>query len=57
MAVFPISEVVRKVLTGSGECAKIEWTFLGLSMPGWVLICVALLGVLGVLVNWPARRR
>ena len=57
MDVFPVSEVVRKVLTGSGECAKIEWTFLGLSMPGWVMICVLLLGVLGVLVNWPARRR
>jgi disulfide bond formation protein DsbB len=57
MDVFPVSQVLRKVLTGSGECAKIEWTFLGLSMPGWVLICVLLLGVLGVLVNWPVRRR
>lgn len=55
--VFPLSQVLRKVLTGSGECAKVDWTFLGLSMPGWVLVWVVLLGTLGVLVNWPARRR
>jgi protein dithiol:quinone oxidoreductase len=55
MEVFPLSEVVRKVLTGSGECAKIDWTFLGVSMPAWVLACVLVLGVAGVLVNWRPR--
>jgi len=55
--VFPAMDVLRKVLTGSGECARIDWTFLGLAMPAWVLICAVLLGVSGVLVNWPARRR
>jgi disulfide bond formation protein DsbB len=55
--VFPAMEVLRKVLTGSGECAKIDWSFLGLAMPAWVLIWLVILGALGVLVNWPARRR
>jgi protein dithiol:quinone oxidoreductase len=55
--VFPVIDVLRKVLTGSGECAKIDWTFLGLAMPAWVLIWLVILGTLGVLVNWPARRR
>ena len=32
---FPLQKVVEKVFTGSGECAKIDWTFLGLSMPTW----------------------
>jgi disulfide bond formation protein DsbB len=54
--VFPVTEVLRKVLTGSGECAKVDWTFLGLSMPGWVLICVALIGTAGVMLNWRTRR-
>ena len=54
--VFPAMEVLRKVLTGSGECARIDWTFLGLSMPGWVLIVMVVLGTAGVVVNWPARR-
>ena len=55
--VFPVMDVLRKVLTGSGECAKIDWTFLGLAMPAWVLIWMVILGTLGVVVNWPARRR
>jgi disulfide bond formation protein DsbB len=55
--VFPITEVLRKVLTGSGECAKVDWTFMGLSMPGWVLIWAAVLGTIGVLVNWRPRAR
>jgi disulfide bond formation protein DsbB len=55
--VFPAMQVLRKVLTGSGECAKIDWTLLGLSMPAWVLISVVLLAVFGLLLNWPARGR
>jgi len=34
---FPLQDVVAKVFTASGECAKIDWTFLGISMPGWTL--------------------
>ena len=34
---FPIGDVLRRVFTGSGECAKVDWTFLGLSMPEWNL--------------------
>ena len=50
--VFPVTEVIRKVLTGSGECATINWSFLGLSMPWWVLIWCAVLGSAGLIVNW-----
>ena len=42
--VFPLLTVVRKVLTGGGECAKIDWSLLGLSMPGWVLVAVVAAG-------------
>jgi disulfide bond formation protein DsbB len=37
MDAFPLGDVVRKVLTGSGECAKVDWTLLGMSMPEWSL--------------------
>jgi disulfide bond formation protein DsbB len=50
----PVTEVIRKVLTGSGECGLVNWKFLGLAMPGWVLICALCLGVLGTVAN--ARR-
>lgn len=48
---FPLSEALRLVFTGSGECATADWHFLGLSMPAWVLVCVLLLGALGIWNN------
>jgi protein dithiol:quinone oxidoreductase len=54
--VLPAAEVLRKVFTGSGECGRIDWTLLGLSMPGWVLIGLALLTTAGVLANWRSKR-
>lgn len=43
MEASPLNDVIRKVLTGSGECAKVDWTFLGLSMPAWSLTWFMLL--------------
>jgi len=51
---FPFADALKMVFTGSGECATIDWTFLGLSMPNWVLIAV--LG-LGALAFWNNLRR
>ena len=51
LKIFSLSEVLVKVLTGSGECAKITWRFLGLAMPAWVLICATGLGAYGLWVN------
>lgn len=45
---------LAKVLAGSGECAKVDWTFLGYSMPAWTLLCFVLLG-LGA--AWAAIRK
>jgi disulfide bond formation protein DsbB len=55
LKVFPLTDVLVKVLTGSGECAKIEWRFLGLAMPGWVLIAALALGGYALWAN--LRRR
>lgn len=52
----PVTEVIRKVLTGSGECSQVNWKFLGLAMPAWVLICALALGVLGVVTNTRMKR-
>ena len=55
MKVFPLTDVLVKVLTGSGECAKVTWRFLGLAMPAWVLIAAVALGAAGLWAN--LRRR
>jgi disulfide bond formation protein DsbB len=51
---LPFMALVRKVLTGDGQCAKIEWTFLGQSMPVWTLICFV---VLALWIAFAAFRR
>ena len=51
LEMFPLLEVVRRVMTGGGECGNIDWTFLGLSMPMWVLIMAVTLGLIGIANN------
>jgi disulfide bond formation protein DsbB len=58
--VFPLLETLDMIFSGSGECAKVSWSMLGLSMPAWVLIACICLGLAGLLGNWlidrtPAR--
>lgn len=36
--VFPMTDVLSMVFTGSGECAVIDWLFLGISLPMWSLL-------------------
>ena len=32
---FGVMTAVKEALTASGECSKVDWSLLGLSMPGW----------------------
>ena len=48
------SGTIRKVLTATGDCSNIDWRFLGLSMPAWVLIWFLALGVWAL---WAGFRR
>ena len=50
-------DVIKKVLTGDGECSEVNWSFLGLAMPAWVLICALVLGAFGVVANAGRRRQ
>ncbi|MGH8553402.1 MAG: disulfide bond formation protein B, partial [Methylococcales bacterium] len=43
---FPLSKTFELLLSGTGECAEVHWTFLGLSIPGWTLVGFILLAVL-----------
>jgi protein dithiol:quinone oxidoreductase len=56
LKIFSLSEVLVKVLSGSGECARVTWEFLGLAMPAWVLISAVVLGGFGLWVNLRHQR-
>lgn len=35
---MPLSRTLQKLIQGSGECAAVDWKFLGLSIAGWSLV-------------------
>ena len=45
---MPFGDVVGTVLRGTGECARIDWSWLGVSLPGWSLMGFA--GLLALFV-------
>ncbi|MCZ6687451.1 MAG: disulfide bond formation protein B, partial [Gammaproteobacteria bacterium] len=48
---FPLTQALSMIFAGSGECAVVDWTFFGLSMPAWVLIALLFLGAAGTFNN------
>ena len=51
MESLPLAEALGLIFRGSGECADIDWLFMGLSMPGWTLTCIVALGGFGIWTN------
>jgi protein dithiol:quinone oxidoreductase len=54
---MPYGQVFSEVFYGSGECAQIDWTFAGLSMPWWTLIWYIGLTAATLIVVAKATRR
>lgn len=36
--VMPLFDVIKEVLAGDGKCAEINFQWLGLTMPGWMMV-------------------
>ena len=36
-----VSDALIQLFIGHGNCAEVMWSLLGISIPGWVLICCA----------------
>ncbi|WP_087143475.1 disulfide bond formation protein B [Crenothrix polyspora] len=49
---FPISNTLKLMLNGTGECAKIDWTLLGFSIPEWTLLAFLALAILSLVQIW-----
>ena len=35
---FPLAQALPKIFAGTGDCAKVEWSLLGLSIAEWALV-------------------
>lgn len=47
---FPMADVLKELLHGSGECAEKGWTLFNLGIPEWSLLAYVLLGSWALLV-------
>jgi disulfide bond formation protein DsbB len=54
---FPINRAIPMIFKGSGDCAAVDWTFLGGSIANWSLVCFSLIVVLALLMIWRKAKR
>lgn len=57
---FPLAKALPMIFQGSGECAKVEWTMLGLSIPAWAMgwfVVFFLAGLAALLLRKPVKGR
>lgn len=48
--VFPLLEVIEMALRGTGDCAKVQWTFMNLSIPAWSWLAFAIMAAISLWV-------
>ena len=53
---LPLNKFIIRAFTGTADCSVINWHFLGMTLPEWVLLWFVILGVGGFLVNWRLAR-
>ena len=51
LEVFPLADVIKRIFTGSGQCAEVSWTFIGMTIPQQTLLLFILLLVLTVFAH------
>lgn len=54
---FPLQRVIPMIFKGSGDCTKIDWTFLGASLANWSFIWFAAFMVVALLLLVSLARR
>jgi len=55
---FPLKRAIPMIFKGSGDCTKIDWTFLGGSIANWSFVCFVVITLVGLLlVARLARKR
>jgi protein dithiol:quinone oxidoreductase len=55
---FPLQRAIPMIFKGSGDCSKIDWTFLGGSLANWSFVWLAFFTLVGLaLIAKLARRR
>lgn len=56
MQALPFQDAVKLILQGVGDCSRVEWRFLAMSLAQWTLIMFIILGVLAWAQNWRLKK-
>lgn len=54
---FPLAKALPTIFSGTGECSKVDWKLLGLSIPEWAFVWFLVFGVVAVFAVSKLRRR
>lgn len=55
---FPLKRAIPMIFKGSGDCSKVDWTFLGGSIANWSFVSFVAIGLVALgLVLRQARQR
>lgn len=54
---FPLQRLVPMIFRGSGDCTKIDWTFLGASIANWSFLWFCVLGGVALALAWRQLKR
>lgn len=57
LEVFPLGEALKMILSGSGECAEVQWTFLGFSIPEWSLVSFSFISIVSLLLMFVIKQK
>ena len=47
---FPLQRVIPMIFKGSGDCSKVDWTFLGGSIANWSFVSFSVMGVVALVL-------
>ena len=53
---FPINRAIPMIFKGSGDCTKVDWTFLGGSIANWSYVAFVLFALMGLAIAVQAWR-
>ncbi|MFZ4624896.1 MAG: disulfide bond formation protein B [Rhodoferax sp.] len=54
---FPLNRAIPMIFRGSGDCSRVDWTFLGGSIANWSFVCFMLIAALALLILWRKATR
>jgi len=54
---FPLKRAIPMIFRGSGDCSKVDWTFLGLTIANWSFLCFVAIALLVLTMFWQRRQQ